>query len=191
MSSLQEERPRGVVAEGAPLLVPGSPVQAKAEPEQLLSRSPHVERNGVAAEAEEDGALAEPAGLLCQQHRAPDLGTNPTVLCFPSPDEHTEDPPVAKEAGECTVLLRREHSSEKSSQARIHKRAFRLVSDSDDGGASSNALSSQPPGGSVAGSPWATRCPSLLVLPLAVPWVQALTVASVRHWPLYSTLDIV
>ena len=71
------------------------------------------------------------------------------------------DSAAASDAAGTHVPVRREHSSEKSSHGRVAKRAFRLVSETSDGGTSSCAAGSQPPSGSATGSPWAPRCGTL------------------------------
>lgn len=68
------------------------------------------------------------------------------------------DGAAAGDAAGTDVPVRREHSSEKSSQGRVAKRAFRLVSETSDGGTSSCAAGSQPPSGIATGSPRANRC---------------------------------
>lgn len=131
---------------GVPLLEAGGPGRARplAGPKQLPdakgeSCGPH-ERCRTALKAE--------GGVQAPQH--------PAALCAGG-GQAVGGAAVGDAAG-TDVPVRREHSSEKSSQGRVAKRAFRLVSETSDGGTSSCAAGSQPPSGSATGSPWANRC---------------------------------
>lgn len=86
------------------------------------------------------------------QPSAPRHGAQPAPACAP------DDGAAGCAAAEVAAPAPRcEHSSEKSSQGRVPKRAFCAVSDSSGGGASSSVVRSQQPAGSAPGSPWASR----------------------------------
>ncbi len=101
--------------------------------------------------AQRAGVPPAKAARADAQPPAPQHGAQPAPACAP-----VDGAAGCGAAG--GAAPRCEHSSEKSSQGRVPKRAFCAVSDSSGGGASSSVVRSQQPAGSAPGSPWASRC---------------------------------
>ena len=135
--------------DGVPLLQAGGP--GKGGPHVGPQQLPDVKGESCGPQERCRAAQKAEGGAQAPQQ--------PATLC--AVGGQAVDGAAAGDAAGTTVPVRREHSSEKSSQGRVAKRAFRLVSETSDGGTSSCAAGSQLPSGSATGSPWANRCGTL------------------------------